>query len=74
VEQGSINIKLDALMKELGISKKKLSEEAEMQRWQVRRYCINDITRLDTAVLAHLCRALNCSISDLLEYVPPEDE
>ena len=73
MEHGAIKIKLDELMKEAGISKKKLSEEAEMQRWQVRRYCNNEITRLDTAVLARLCRALDCSISDLLEYIPPEE-
>jgi len=73
MEHGTIKIKLNELMEEAGISKKKLSEEAEMQRWQVRRYCNNEITRLDTAVLARLCRALNCSLSDLLEYIPPEE-
>ena len=73
MEHGTIRIKLDELMKTADISKKKLSEEAEMQRWQVRRYCNNDISRLDIAVLARLCRALDCSISDLLEYIPPEE-
>ena len=74
MEHGAIKIKLDELMEKEHLSIKKLSEEAEMQRWQVRRYCKNEITRLDTAVLARLCRALNCSISDLLEYIPPEIE
>jgi len=73
MEYGTINIKLDDLMKKAGLSKKKLSEEAAMQRWQVRRYCNNDITRLDTAVLARLCSVLECTIADLLEYVPSED-
>jgi len=73
MEHGIIKIKLDELMQQANISKKKLSEEAEMQRWQVRRYCKNEITRLDTAVLARICRALDCSIGDLLEYIPPEE-
>ena len=67
---GYIKIKLDELIKEKGISKNKLSHRAEMQRTQINQYCSNEITRLDTAVLARLCATLNCKIEDLLEYVP----
>lgn len=72
-EYGYIKIKLDALIKERGISKNKLSHKAEMQRTQINQYCKNEITRLDTAVLARICTALDCSICDLLEYVPPDN-
>ena len=44
-----------------------------MQRTQVNRFCNNEITRLDTAVLARLCTTLNCTISDLLEFVPAKE-
>ena len=74
MEHGTIIIKLDDIMQGKNLSKKKLSEEAEMQRWQIRRYCKNDIKLLNIDVLARLCRALDCTISDLLEYVPPEAE
>ena len=67
---GYIKIKLDELIKEKGISKNKLSHRAEMRRTQINQYCSNEITRLDTAVLARLCATLNCRIEDLLEYVP----
>ena len=63
---GSIRIKLDEMIKKQGISKNKLAHRAEMQRTQ--------LTRLDTAVLARLCYALDCKIEDLLEYVPPENK
>ena len=69
---GYIKIKLDELIKEKGISKNKLSHRAEMQRTQINQYCNNEITRLDTAVLARLCATLNCRIEDLLEYIPAE--
>lgn len=69
-EYGQIKIKLDELIKERNISKNKLSHRAEMQRTQINQYCNNEITRLDTAVLARLCTALDCEISDLLEFVP----
>ena len=70
---GSIVIKLDQLLKEKGMSKNKLSHRAEMERTQINRYCNNTVTRLDTDVLARLCKALNCTLADLLEYLPPEE-
>ena len=47
---------------------------AEMQRTQLNQFCKGTVTRLDTAVLARLCYALDCKIEDLLEYVPPENK
>ena len=71
-EHGSIKIKLDELIQKKGISKNKLSKRAEMERTQINNYCKNTITRLDTDVLARICNTLDCDISDLLEFVPPE--
>ncbi len=70
---GYINIKLDELIKEKGISKNKLSQRAEMQRTQINHYCNNQVTRLDTAVLARICTVLNCNIEDLIEFIPYEE-
>ncbi len=71
-DYGRIKIKLAELIEERGISKNKLAHRAEMQRTQINQYCKNQVTRLDTAVLARICSALNCRIEDLLEFVPPE--
>ena len=43
-----------------------------MQRTQLKKYCRNEVQRLDIAVLSRLCYALDCDLSDLLEYIPPE--
>ena len=72
-EYGTIRIKLDELIEKSGISKNKLSHKAEIQRTQLNNYCNNQITRLDIDVLARICTVLNCSISDLLEFVSPND-
>jgi putative transcriptional regulator len=69
---GTIRIKLDELIKKSGISKNKLSHRAEMQRSQINNYCNNKITRLDIDVLARICSVMECEISDLLEFIPPE--
>lgn len=73
-EYGMIRIKLDELIKDRGISKNKLSHKAEMQRTQINNYCNNTISRLDIDVLARLCTVLDCSIGDLLEFVPQEKD
>ena len=73
-EYGKIVIKLDELLKKAGISKNKLGHKAEMQRTQINNYCKNNITRLDTDVLARICSVLDCKIEDLLEFVPPPKE
>lgn len=70
---GYIKIKVNELIEEKGISKNKLAHRAEMQRTQLNQYCNNEITRLDTAVLARLCTALECKIEDILEFIPAEN-
>lgn len=71
---GNIKIKLKELLEARGLSKNKLSHRAEMERTQINNYCNNKITRLDTDVLARICTVLECEISDLLEFVPPQDK
>ncbi|MBO5374125.1 MAG: helix-turn-helix transcriptional regulator [Clostridia bacterium] len=73
-EYGKIKIKLDEVLKSRGMSKNKLSHKAEMQRTQINNYCKNEITRLDTDVLARICTALDCKIEDILEFVPPKED
>lgn len=70
---GHIKIKVNELIEAKGISKNKLAHRAEMQRSQLNQYCNNEITRLDTAVLARLCTALDCKIEDILEFIPADD-
>lgn len=70
MEYGTIKIKLADLIEQEGLSKNKLSHRAEMQRSQINNYCNNRISRLDIDVLSRICTVLNCSIGDLLEFVP----
>lgn len=74
MKYGTIRIKLDELIENKKISKNKLGHLAEMQRTQINNYCRNEITRLDTDVLARICTVLECDIGDLLEFVPPTEE
>lgn len=73
-EFGEVRIKLSELLVQRGISKNILSQRAEMQRTQINRYCKDEILRFDKDVLARLCTVLECDISDLLEFVPPDKQ
>lgn len=69
-EYGAVKIKLDAILKEQKLSKRQVKLKAGMQSTQFNNYCKNKVSRLDKHVLGRLCTALNCQISDLLEFVP----
>lgn len=71
-EYGHLEIRLDELIKEKGLSKNKLSHKAEMNWKQIDNYCNNSITRLDVYVLCKLCTVLECEIQDLLVFCPPD--
>ena len=73
VDYGYVRINLQQIMEEQNISINKLAFRAEMQRTQLKSYIKNDVQRLDISVLARLCYALECSLSDLIEYIPPDD-
>ena len=73
VDYGRVRIKLADVMREQGVSISKLAYRAEMQRTQLKAYMRQDIQRLDMAVLARLCYALQCDLPDLIEYVPPKE-
>lgn len=72
MKHGTIKIKLQELIDDSGMSKNKLSQNAQINHRQMRDYCNNNITRLDVDVLARICEVFGCTISDLLEYVPPK--
>ena len=70
-QYGTIKIHVAELIEKKGISKTKLMQRAEMQNTQLNKYCNNQVSRLDTDVLARLCTVLECDIGDRLEFVPP---
>lgn len=69
-----ITINLNELLERSQLSKNKFCQRAEIQRSQLNGYLNNTITRLDVDVLIRICNTLNCSLSDLLEYEPPQKD
>ena len=69
----AIKIHLAEILEEKNISLNQLSFRTEMQRTQLRNYRDNKIQRLDIDILKRLCYVLECSLTDLIEYIPPEE-
>lgn len=43
-----------------------------MQRSKLKAYMRQEVVRVDLAVLSRLCYALECDLSDIIEYIPPK--
>ena len=71
LDYGHFDIVLAGYLQERQISKNKLAEEANLQRTQLNAYCKNDIKRPDLDVLARICYALHCDLTDIIRYVHP---
>ena len=74
MEYGHIVIKLEEQIKKRQLSKNKFSKRAELERTQLNKYIRNEVTLLNIDVLARMCSVLECEISDILEFIPAEEE
>ena len=74
MESGYVKIRLNELLKEKKVSKNKLAAKAQMQRTQLNNYCKQKMQRVDLAIIARICSALDCGVSDVLEYIPPQEK
>ena len=68
-----IVFKLGDVLKEKGISQRELA-----RRLLVRPNTINDLVNNNTKMISKellngICRELNCTVADLIEYVPDND-
>ena len=71
---GKIRIRLKDILEQRNISLSQLAFPAGMQRTHLRDYRDNKIQRLDIDILRRLCYVLECDLTDLIEYIPPEEQ
>lgn len=63
---------LSELLQERNISMYKLAKDTGVTRTRIVLYCKNRVQRPDLALLARICRALDCEVGDILRYIPGE--
>lgn len=73
MDYGRIQLRINELLKENGISKNKICKDLDIPRSKFNRYCRNEFQRLDAGLLCRLCYYFNASIEELMTYESPED-
>ena len=64
-----IRICLDKTLQHVGINRYELSKRSGVQYQIIDNYYKNRMKRYDAYVLDRICRALECEVSDIIEYV-----
>ncbi len=72
MEKGYYLFKLDDLLNADNISKNKLMRETNTDFKVLQRIIRGEITKIDVTVFARLCDYFDCSLDDIVEYVPNE--
>ncbi|MBM6799858.1 helix-turn-helix transcriptional regulator, partial [Coprobacillus cateniformis] len=52
----------------------KLCKDMDILRPNLNKYCRDEVQRFDSLFLSKLCHYFNCTIGDIMEYIPPEDD
>ena len=70
---GKIIITLDDYRKTHNISKYRICRACNLQQTQLNAYCNNKLARVDLDVLTRICDFMECDLSDILKYIPPDN-
>ena len=68
MKYGHLELHIEELLKEKGISKNTICKELDIPRSNFNRYCRNEFQRLDAQLICKLCSYLDCGIEELIEY------
>lgn len=67
-EYGCLELNIEKLLKERGISKNTLCKAMDIPRSNLNRYCRNEFERLDANLICKLLCFFQCSIDELMTY------
>ena len=63
-----IRLKIDKYIDSKGITRYELSKRTGIRFQIVDNYYKNKVVRYDSDILSRICDALDCDVSDLIEY------
>lgn len=70
---GTIRMTLEQVLAQKSVTRYWLARRIGIDYATVDHYYKNKTTRFDSNILAKFCSALDCDVSDLLEYVEKEE-
>lgn len=63
-----VRLTIDKYLNERGITRYELSKRTDIKFQTLDRYYKNLVVRYDSYILDRICAALECNISDIIEY------
>lgn len=69
-----IKIKLSDLLGKHKMTQKALADMAHIRPATVSKMYYEEVKRIDINQLNNICKAFNCEISELLEFIPDEEK
>ena len=70
IENGYYLFKLEDILKEKNMSINKLIRDTNTDYKVIKRIMSGNLVRIDIFVIARLCGYLQCTITDIIEYIP----
>ena len=67
-----LELHINELLAERGISKNQICKDLDIPRPNFNRYCKNEFQRLDAGLICKLCYYLDIEVGDLVTYRSPE--
>jgi len=67
-----VRLTIDKYLKKCGITRYELAKRTEVKFQTIDRYYKNRVVRYDCYILDRICKALECDIRDIIEYVSDE--
>ena len=64
-----VRLTIDKCLAEWGITRYELAKRTDIKFQTIDRYYKNRVIRYDSYILDRICAALDCQLSDILEYV-----
>ena len=68
-----VRLTIDKYLDENGITRYELAKRTEVKFQTIDRYYKNRVVRYDSYILDRICAALECNLSDIIEYVKDDE-
>ena len=64
-----VRLIIDKYLDKCGITRYELAKRTDIKFQTIDRYYKNRVVRYDSYILDRICQALECNISDIIEYL-----
>ncbi len=68
-----VRLTIDQYLEKRGMTRYELAKRTEVKFQTIDRYYKNRVVRYDSYILDRICAALDCTLSDIIEYVKDDE-